>query len=67
MQRAIAVFFDFISWTNWQLIGRDLPSAPLAYTIASLVPWVLVLVLLGRGSARDGMSDKVADRGRDHR
>ena len=44
----IAVFFDFISWANWQLIGRDLPSAPLAYTIASLVPWVLVLVLLGR-------------------
>jgi hypothetical protein len=44
----MAPFFQSVSWTTWQLARRTLTSAPLAFTLASYLPWVLCLALLGR-------------------
>ncbi|MFO0891902.1 MAG: hypothetical protein U0790_22550 [Isosphaeraceae bacterium] len=44
----IAPLFQLTSWTTWQLAGRHLPDAPLAFTVAALVPFALCLLLLHR-------------------
>jgi hypothetical protein len=44
----MAPFFQSASWTTWQLAGRSLTMAPLAFTLASYLPWVLCLSILGR-------------------
>ena len=43
----VAPWFQFLSWLIWQIIGHDVRMAPLAYTIATCVPWLIVLVVFG--------------------
>ena len=43
----MAPFFEAVSWVAWQLAGRDLEAASLAYTLASYAPYVLCLAVLG--------------------
>jgi hypothetical protein len=39
----MAPVFDTVSWVTWQLAGRRLERAPVAFTAAALVPFVLAL------------------------
>ena len=43
----MAPVFQAVSWLTWQLAGGRLVNAPTAFTLASYVPFVLVLGLLG--------------------
>jgi hypothetical protein len=38
--------FELVSWSTWQLVGHDLRWAPLGYSVAAVVSWMLVLGLL---------------------
>jgi hypothetical protein len=42
----MAPFFEMISWITWQAAGERLTRAPIAFTIASYIPFVLCLGLL---------------------
>ncbi len=44
----IAPLFELVSRTAWFASGERLSRAPAAFTVASVLPWPLVLVLLGR-------------------
>jgi hypothetical protein len=44
----MAPVFELVSWVTWRLAGRRLADAPLAFTLASYVPFLLSLGLLGR-------------------
>jgi hypothetical protein len=44
----MAPFFETVTWATWQAAGRELTGAPLAFTLASYVPFVLCLVWLER-------------------
>ena len=44
----IAPLFEVVSWIAWQAGGRRLSTAPLAFTIASYLPFLLSLALLDR-------------------
>lgn len=43
----MAPVFQTVSWVTWNLAGRSLTSAALAFTMASFVPHLLSLLLLG--------------------
>ncbi len=43
----MAPLFQTVSWVAWQLCGRGLPRAPLAFVLASLLPHALSLLALG--------------------
>jgi hypothetical protein len=47
IQEHMAPFFEMVSWFVWTLAGHQVSSCPLAFTLASYVPFVLSLVLLG--------------------
>ncbi|MFO0951129.1 MAG: hypothetical protein U0835_08255 [Isosphaeraceae bacterium] len=42
----LAPLFQVVSWVTWHLAGRTLANAPLAFTVASFLPFLLVLALL---------------------
>ncbi len=56
----LAPLFQLVSWLSWRLAGRTLAHAPLAFTLASFVPFVLTLGLLGRVVRRQSRSDAAA-------
>ncbi|GAC1473830.1 MAG: hypothetical protein NVSMB9_23140 [Isosphaeraceae bacterium] len=56
----LAPLFQVVSWVSWQLAGRSLARAPLAFTLASFLPFVLVLNALGGIIRRETRSGAVA-------
>jgi hypothetical protein len=42
----VAPFFETVSWVTWKCAGERLTNAPVAFTLASYVPFVLCLGLL---------------------
>ena len=56
----MAPFFETISWLAWRAAGRDLTRAPMAFTLASYVPFVLCLGLLARWLRRETGSTATA-------
>src|SRR3954462_9681456 len=43
----MAPVFQTVSWVTWNLAGRSLTGAAFAFTMASFVPHLLSLLLLG--------------------
>ena len=43
----IAPLFQLVTWLTWEAIGHDVRLAPLGYSAASVLSWMLVLGLLG--------------------
>ena len=44
----MAPLFQGVSWLTWQIAGRSLANAPLAFTLASFLPLIPALGLLAR-------------------
>ena len=49
----VAPFFQVVSWVTWQAAGRRLVTAPVAFTLASFVPFVVCIGLLMRLVGRE--------------
>ena len=43
----VAPVFELVSWTTWQLAGRLLSNAAVAFTAASIIPFLLCMPALG--------------------
>ena len=56
----VAPLFQVVSWTTWRLAGGRLAQAPLAFTLASFLPFVLTLAVLWRVLKRETRSDAAA-------
>jgi hypothetical protein len=52
----VAPLFELVSWTTWQLAGRVLSRAAVAFTVATLFPFLLCLVALGELVRRESSS-----------
>jgi hypothetical protein len=49
----MAPFFELVSWATWDLAGRKLVRAPLAFALTSIVPFLACLALLRRVAQRE--------------
>lgn len=56
----LAPLFEAVSWTTWQLAGQRLVAAPLAFTAASILPFLLIVPLLARVLRRELASTTTA-------
>ena len=56
----VAPFFQVVSWVTWQAAGHRLRNAPLAFTVASSIPFVLCVVLMMRLVRRETASATTA-------
>lgn len=56
----MAPLFQLTSWLSWRAAGRSLARAPLAFTVASYLPFLAVLGLLGRVVRRETRSRTTA-------
>lgn len=56
----IAPLFEGVSWLTWQLVGRRLANAPLAFTLAAYLPFALTLLVLRRVVDRETGSKAAA-------
>lgn len=56
----VAPLFQLVSWLTWQLAGRSLANLPLAFTLASFVPFLLTLGMLHKVMRRETGSDATA-------
>ena len=52
----IAPVFELVSWTTWQLAGRLLSNAAVAFTAASIIPFLLCMPALGTLVRRESRS-----------
>jgi hypothetical protein len=43
----VAPAFELVTWATWAIAGKRLTHAPLTFTLASLLPFVLCLAVLG--------------------
>src|SRR4051812_48240093 len=56
----LAPLFQTVSWLTWQLSGARLARAPIAFTLASSLPFLLTLALLGWVLRRETRSTAAA-------
>jgi hypothetical protein len=52
----VAPVFELVSWTTWQLAGRLLSNAAVAFTMASILPFLLCMPALGELVRRESRS-----------
>ncbi|WP_206108233.1 hypothetical protein [Paludisphaera soli] len=55
-----APLFQLVSSLTWEISGHDIRLAPLAFCVASVTPWLLVLFLLGLWLKRETGSSTAA-------
>jgi len=52
----VAPVFELVSWMTWQLAGRRLSNAAVAFTAASIIPFLLCMPALGELVRRESSS-----------
>lgn len=53
----VAPLFQLVTWFTWRVAGERLARAPMAFTLASFLPFVLTLALLWRVLRRETRGD----------